>query len=126
MTVTVMKLRAGSGTYALAAGCVDAIGPARPEAPHLVWVLHRQLPDFAGGARTLRLVSRGTGVEVTVDHVELVELNSDDIAPCRTTTSSKVLGFARNRDGVFALLDADHIVELVRQAITGDVARDVP
>jgi hypothetical protein len=124
MSVTVMTFRAGSNAYALAAGCVEGVGPERMEAPHLLWALRGHLPEFVGGRRTLHVVAGGRRTMVTVDGpIELVELESVDIAPCRTTTSSMIMGFAR-ADGanVIALLDADRLVEIVHQAATGTVS----
>jgi hypothetical protein len=124
MSVTVMKFRAGPNAYALAAGCVEGVGPERSSVPHLAWVLSGELPDFAGGRRTLHVTSGGRRSMVTVDGpIELVDLESVDIAPCRTTTSSMIMGFARAGGAhVIALLDADRIVEILHQAATGTVS----
>jgi hypothetical protein len=121
MSVTVMKFRAGSNVYAVAAGCVEGVGPERSEAPHLGWALGGQLPEFTGGRRTLHVVAGGRRTMVTVDGpIELVDLESVDIAPCRTTTSSMIMGFARvDGANVIALLDADRLVEIVHEAATG-------
>jgi len=120
MSVTVMKFWAGPNVYALAAGCVEGIGPERPSVPHLRWVLSGEIPEFSGGRRTLHVAARGQRTMVTVDGpIELVELGSDDIAPCRTTTSSMIMGFARaGGSHVVALLDADRVVEILHQAAT--------
>lgn len=121
MSVTVMTFRAGANVYAVAAGCVEGVGPERTEAPHLAWALGRHLPEFTGGRRTLHVVAGGRRTMVTVDGpIELVDLESGDIAPCRTTTSSMILGFARaDGESVIALLDADRLVEIVHEAATG-------
>jgi hypothetical protein len=124
MSVTVMKFRAGSHVYAVAAGCVAAIGPPRMGVPHLGWVLNKQLPELAAGTRTLQLAAREYRVEVIVDGpVELVDLEPADIAPCHTATSTRILGFARGHDGVFVLLDAVAIVGAVRESETLDLAK---
>jgi hypothetical protein len=120
MSVTIMRFRAGSNAYAIAAGCVEAVGAARPAVPHLAWVLGGEVPDFGGGARTLHLAARGQRSEVTVDGpIELMDLESGDITPCRTTTSAMILGFARTTTGVVPLLDADRVVELLQQSSGG-------
>jgi hypothetical protein len=124
MSVTVMKFRAGPHVYAVAAGCVAAVGPPRMGVPHLGWVLSKQLPEPIAGTRTLQLASREHRVEVIVDGpVELVDLEPSDIAPCTTTTSSRILGFARGDDGVFVLLDAVAIVGAVRESEAVDLAK---
>jgi hypothetical protein len=126
MTVTVMKFRAGAQQFAVAAGCVERVGPPQSSAPHLTWVLGRGIPEFAGGARTLLIATRGTRSEVTVDGpIELVDLAADDIAPCRTTTSPVIMGFARTSSGVVALLDADRFVEILASGPRGNEAPDL-
>jgi hypothetical protein len=124
MSVTVMSFRAGSNVYALAAGCVEGVGSERSEAPHLLWALSGRLPEFAGGRRTLHVVAGGRRTMVTVDGpIELVELESADIAPCRTTTSPMIMGFARGGGThLMALLDADRLVEIVQEAATGSLS----
>jgi len=123
MRVTVLRFRAGQGVFALAAGAVASIGAVRADIPHLSWVLERQLPELTTGSRALQVVDRSQRVEVVVDGpVEVIELAVDDIAPCRTTTSATIMGFARRDDGVVALLDAARLVELVRDAMPQEVA----
>lgn len=124
MSVTVLRFRVGESAFALAAGCVETIGPVRTEVPHLSWVLERQLPTITTGSRTLHVVAPSGRVELMVDGpVEVMELDTDDVAPCRTTASSTVMGFARAGDEVVALLDAAVLVELVHKAAPEELAR---
>jgi hypothetical protein len=93
--------------------------------PHLTWVLNRQVPELASGTRTLELESRGRRVEIIVDGpVELVDLEPSDIARCHTQTSSRILGFARGREGLFVLLDVPAIIEAVLDSATDDLAKN--
>ena len=119
-SVTIVRFRAGAHSYGIAAGCVLNIAAARPDVPHLAWLLLGGLSEFASGARTLQIASNGRSGDVMVDGpIEVIELESSDIAPCRTTTSSITLGFVRRDGGVFALLDAERVVDLLRDSTNG-------
>jgi len=118
MSVAIMRFRAGASGYAVAAGCVEGVGPARPGVPHLVQLLDARTAGDHPGAhhddsdhvRTLRLVVRGQRLEVAVDGpIDVVEIARDDITPCRSTLSSRILGFARLDGDMYALLDADNL-----------------
>lgn len=114
MSVAILRFHAGDTVYAIAAGNVDAIGPARAGLPHLASVLGDTPAASPQAARSLRLVAGGRAVDVVVDGpVELVQLGADDIAPCRLDAGSTFLGFARGADGVFVLLDAPSLVERI-------------
>jgi hypothetical protein len=119
VSVAILKFHAGSTVYALAVDNVLSIGPARPGLPHLAALLGDATPSASGDpARSLRVVAGGHGVDLVVDGpVELADLDVDDIAPCRSDAiaSSTILGFARDDDRVFVLLDAANLVELVRR-----------
>jgi hypothetical protein len=110
-----MRFRAGASVYALAAGCVTAVAAARPGVPHLARVMGADLEDSAEGARALTLVVDREIAEIIVDSpVSLIDLETEQIAPCRTTTHPSVLGFARDPEGMYAILDAVRLIELVR------------
>jgi hypothetical protein len=110
-----MKFRAGDNGYAVAAGCVEGVGPARQGVRHLAQLLAGVTDGDDAGIRTLQLVSRGRRFEITVDGpVEVVELSSGDITPCRTPLDGRILGFARLKGDMYALLDADRLAELAR------------
>jgi chemotaxis signal transduction protein len=120
MSVAVMRFRAGANGYAIAAGCVEGVGPGRPDIPHL-----RQLLDTnetggrdsergsqRDGERTLRLVVRGQRLEVTVDGpIDVVEIAREDITPCRTSLSPRILGFAKLDGDMYALLDVERLFQ---------------
>jgi len=112
MSVAIMRFRAGANGYAVAAGCVEGVGPAHPGVPHLRQLLgagatgdHDRDRD---SERTLRLAVRGQRLEVAVDGpIDVVEIARGDITPCRSTLSSRILGFARLDGDMYALLDAE-------------------
>jgi hypothetical protein len=116
MTVAILRFHAGNTEYAVAAGNVDAIGPARPGVPHLASVLGDAAAGSLESARSLRLVASGRAVDVVVDGpVELVQLDESAIAPCNlgAVASATFLGFAREDRRVFVLLDAPSLVERI-------------
>jgi hypothetical protein len=113
MSVAILRFHAGDTVYAIAAGNVDAIGPVRAGLPHLASVLGDTAAASPETARSLRLRAGGRAVDVVVDGpVELVQLDVDAITPCRldALASSTFLGFARDADRVFVLLDAPSLV----------------
>ena len=123
MTVAIMRFWAGPSRYAIAAGCVEGIGPARRDVPHLALLLGATVARERD-TRTLTLVARGHRGEVTVDGpVEFLELKATDVAPCRTTASTTLLGFARVDGSLYGLLDAERVVALTRESAIG-VARE--
>lgn len=116
MSVAVMRFWAGASGYAVAAGCVEGVGPARPGVPHLAQLLSGAPTTTDAGVRTLQLVAHGKRIEVTVDGpVDVVEIAREDITPCPTTLSSKVLGFARLNGDMYGLLDTERLIELAHQ-----------
>ena len=128
MSVAIMRFRAGANGYAVAAGCVEGVGPARPGIPHLAQLLQtgasgerdaeRDAEHDAehDGVRALRLVARGQRLEVAVDGpIDVVEIAREDITPCRSTLSSRILGFARLDGDMYALLDAESLVQVERE-----------
>lgn len=113
MSVAIMKFRAGENGYAVAAGCVENVGPARQGVAHLSRLLEADSAASTEGVRTLRISSHGKWIEVVVDGpVEVVELAPESITPCRTSLDTKILGFARLNGDMYALLDADRLIEL--------------
>jgi len=116
MSVAILRFHAGDTEYAIAAGNVDAIGPARGGLPHLASVLGDTAAVSSESTRVLRLRAGGRAVDVVVDGpVELVQLDVDNITPCRldAIASSTFLGFARDADRVFVLLDAPRLVDKI-------------
>jgi hypothetical protein len=114
VTVSILRFHAGSTAYAVAAGNVLEVASARPGVPHLATVLGDAAP---AGDRLLRIAAGGRGADVIVDGpVELVDLDVDDIAPCRNraVANAAIMGFARDADRVFVLLDAANLVALLR------------
>lgn len=112
MSVAVLRFHAGSMTFAIAAGSVQAISSARSDAPHLAQVLGGEPGAMANATRVLHVCAHGERVDIVVDGpVELIELEVGDITPCRATTSASVLGFARIGDELCVLLDAATLVE---------------
>ena len=119
MSVAILRFHAGDTAYAIAAGNVDAIGPARAGLPHLADVLGDTVAPSPETARTLRVRAAGRAVDVVVDGpVELVQLDVEHITPCRlgAIASSTFLGFARDADRVFVLLDAPSLVDKIASA----------
>jgi hypothetical protein len=112
MSVAIMRFKAGTSGYAVAAGCVERVGPARPGVPHLAQLLTGASTTPDAGVRTLQLVSRGQRLDITVDGpVDVVEIAREDITPCPATLGSKVLGFARLSGDMYALLDTESLIE---------------
>lgn len=114
MSLPIMRFRAGTSGYAVAAGCVERVGPARAGVPHLSQVLEGGAVTDEAGARTLRIVAKGRGIEVTVGGpVDVVEIDADHVTPCPPALAANVLGFARINDEMYALLDAERLVVAV-------------
>lgn len=117
MSVAVMRFWAGAHGYAVAAGCVESIGPARAGVPHLAKLLDAASTVANDGVRTLRLVSRGHRFEVTVDGpVDVVAIAKENITPCPTTLSSRIFGFATFAGDMYALLDTESLIDLAHRA----------
>jgi hypothetical protein len=120
-SVPIIRFRAGTNVYALAAGCVTGVGAARSGVPHLARVMGDDVEDSAEGARALTLAVDREVAEIIVDSpVALVDLVAEQIAPCRTTTNPNVMGFARDTEGMYAILDAARLIELVRAFMARD------
>jgi chemotaxis signal transduction protein len=116
MSIAILRFHAGDTAYAIAAGNVDAIGPARPGLPHLARVLGDTTAVSPESTRVLRLRAGDRAVDVVVDGpVELVQLAVANITPCQlgAIASATFLGFARDADRVFVLLDVPSLVDKI-------------
>jgi hypothetical protein len=114
MSLSIMRFRAGASGYAVAAGCIERVGPAREGVPHLARVIEGGAGTDEGGTRTIRIVAKGRGIDVTVGGpVDVVEIDADHVTPCPPSLAASVLGFARIDDEMYALLDAERLVAAV-------------
>ena len=116
MSIAILRFQAGETAYAIAAGNVDLIGPARAGLPHLASVLGDTTATSPESARVLRVRAGGRAVDVVVDGpVELAQLDVDNITPCQlgAIASATFLGFARDADRVVVLLDAPSLVDRI-------------
>jgi hypothetical protein len=114
MSLSIMRFRAGASGYAIAAGCVERVGPARAGVPHLARVIEGGAGAGEAGARTLRISAKGRAIDVTVGGpVDVVEIDVGHVTPCPPALAANVLGFARIDDEMYALLDAERLVVAV-------------
>ena len=117
MTVTVLRFSVGSQPFAIAAGAIESIGAVRSGKLHLAVALG-QIPSPGESSRTISVTAGSRRVEVVVDApIEFVQLDHAHITPCRTTTSTAVIGFADVGGGPFALFDAPALVDLVARQL---------